>query len=233
MARYNLFDTNINKYTFMKHLNEHLPANASVVSDAGSAYYVASQAINLIKQQRYITSGAQADMGYTLPAAIGVANASEGQVIAITGDGSLQLNIQELQTLVHYQYQIKLFVWNNNGYLSIRTTQKKFFSGRLIGTDAESGISFPNLRKIAAAYDIKYFKIEKIENLDSIIKQVILYDGPVICEVICPENQEIIPTVSSIKKDDGTMLSKPLEDMYPFLERKEFYDEMIVKPLDE
>jgi acetolactate synthase I/II/III large subunit len=224
---------NINKYTFMQHLNKVLPSDATVVSDAGSAYYVTSQAINTRNQQRYITSGAQADMGYTLPAAIGVANATKGEIIAITGDGSLQLNIQELQTLVHFQYKIKLFVWNNNGYLSIRAAQKKFFAGRLIGADPESGISFPNLEKIAAAYDIKYFKVKQVAKLDAVMKSVLSLNEPVICEVICPENQEIIPTVSSIKKNDGTMLSKPLEDMYPFLDRKEFLDQMIIKPINE
>ena len=224
---------NINKYTFIQHLDHHLKDDSVVVSDAGSAYYVTSQSLTIRKNQRYITSGAQADMGYTVPAAIGVATAKNGEVIAITGDGSLQLNIQELQTIVHYQYPIKLFVWNNNGYLSIRTTQRKYFDGRFIGTDEKSGVSLPNLQKISEAYGIKFFKVNKVEELDNTLKEVLSLKEPVICEVMCPENQEIIPTVSSLKKSDGTMVSKPLEDMYPFLDREEFYSEMVVKPIKE
>ena len=223
----------INKYSFMQHLNRYLKDDSVVVSDAGSAYYVVPQSLTITKNQRYITSGAQGDMGYTLPAAIGVATAKGGEVIAITGDGSLQLNIQELQTIVHYQYPIKLFIWNNNGYLSIRATQRKYFEGRFIGTDKESGISLPDLKKISNAYGIKFIRVNKLEELDNILEKVLLQTEPVICEVICPEDQEIIPTVSSIKKEDGTMVSKPLEDMYPFLDREEFYREMIVKPVKE
>mgnify|MGYP000226277981 CR=1 FL=1 len=224
---------NVNTYTFVKYLNKYLKSDSVIVTDTGSAVYVTEQTLTLRKGNRYITSSAQEDMGYTLPAAIGVATVKNGEVIAITGDGSLQLNIQELQTIVHHQYPIKLFVWNNNGYLSIKLTQKRYFEGRLIGTDPTSGISFPKLEKIAAAYGIKYFKIEEVKQLDAVLKQVLSLNEPVICEVICPENQEITPTVSSLKKDDGTMVSKPLEDMYPFLDREEFFNEMIVNPVEE
>lgn len=226
-------DEKINKYTFIDYLCRYLHDNTSVVSDAGSSYYVTSQALRIEKNQRYITSGAQADMGFTLPAAIGVAAASKGDVVGITGDGSFQMNIQELQTLVQYQYPIKLFVWNNNGYLSIRATQRKFFGGREIGTDSASGISFPEIEKIAIAYGIKYYKAEEVSQLDNVLESVMNENGPVLCEIINPENQEIIPTVSSMKKEDGTMVSKPIEDMYPFLDREEFLTEMIVKPLEE
>lgn len=223
----------INKYTFVQFLNRHLKDDSVVVSDAGSAYYVTSQALSTKNNQRYITSGAQADMGYTLPAAIGVATAKNGEVIAITGDGSLQLNIQELQTIAHYQYPIKLFVWNNNGYLSIRTTQRKFFEGRFIGTDPKSGVSLPNLQKIAEAYGIKFYRVDKVNELDSALKEVLSKNEPIICEVMCVEDQEVIPTTSSFKKPDGVMVSKPIEDMYPFLDREEFLKEMIVKPVEE
>ena len=223
----------INKYEFIKSLSHNLGNNSIVVSDAGSAYYVTSQALYLTGQQRYITSGAQADMGFTLPACIGVCLAKNGEVIGITGDGSLQMNIQELQTIVYHHLPIKLFVWNNNGYLSIRTTQDKFFNGRRIGTDKESGVSFPNLQKIAQAYGIAYCRVNSVDILNSTIANVLKKDEAIICEVICPENQEIIPNVSSLKRDDGTMVSKPLEDMYPYLERDEFYTQMLIKPLDE
>lgn len=224
----------VNKYLFVEKLKDHLKADSVVVSDAGSSYYVTSQALKIRDQQRYVTSGAQADMGFTLPAAIGVSVAkADGEVVGITGDGSLQMNIQELQTVVHHQLPIKLVVWNNNGYLSIRTTQRKFFSGRELGTDAQSGLSLPDTEKIAAAYGIPFLRVSESNLLDAALERMMKTKGPVILEVMCPENQEIIPTASSKKLPDGRMVSKPLEDMYPFLDRSEFLANMIVKPLDE
>jgi acetolactate synthase-1/2/3 large subunit len=173
-------------------------------------------------------------MGNTLPAAIGVSVAKDfGEVLGITGDGSFQMNIQELQTIVHNKLPVKIFVWNNDGYLSIRATQSKFCEGRFIGTDKTSGVSFPDTRKIAKAYGIGYFKVSKSKELDKTLEDVLNYPGPVLCEVICLRDQEIVPTVASYKKADGTMVSKPLEDMYPFLDRTEFLSNMIVKPLSE
>jgi len=218
----------INKYYFIEKLIEQLKDNAVVISDAGSTYYVTSQSLKIRAEQRYITSGAQADMGFTLPAAIGAAVAKNGEVIGITGDGSLQMNIQELQTLVHSKIPVKLVVWNNNGYLSIRTTQKKFFAGREIGTDKDSGVSFPETEKIAQAYGLPCFKAEKIGELDKQIERLLEVNGPAILEVMCPHNQEIIPAASSMKLPNGKMVSKPLEDMYPFMDREEFFENMIV-----
>jgi len=227
------YDTDtVNMYEFTKALSELASEDSIVVSDAGSSYYVTSQSFTLNnKKQRYITSGAQADMGFTLPAAIGACIAANKPVIGITGDGSFQLNIQELQTIKHYNLPVKLIVWNNNGYLSIRATQNKFFDGRRIGTDPESGVSFPDVGKIASAYELPYVKINNVAELREKLADVIAASGPVICEVMCPENQEIIPAVSAVKNNDGSMTSKPIEDMYPFLERDEFLNEMIVKSI--
>ena len=127
---------------------------------------------------------------------------------------------------------VKLFVWNNSGYLSIRTTQKKFFEGRFIGVDKDSGVSLPDIKKITDAYGIKYFKIETVEDLEEGIQNVLDWDGPVVCEVICQKWQEVVPTMQGRKNPDGTISAPPLEDMYPFLSREEFHDNMIVKPLD-
>lgn len=223
----------INQYTFVKYLEKYMGIDTAVVADAGSAYYVTAQALSIRANQRYITSGAEADMGFTIPAAIGAAIAKKGDVVAITGDGSFQMNIQELQTIIHYKLPIKIFVWNNNGYLSIRTTQSKFFKGRLLGTDKSSGISFPELRKIADAYGYTYFCANKLLDLDEVLKNTMSSRMPVICEVMCPECQEIIPTISSVKCSDGSMRSKPSEDMYPFLSREEFKNNMIVEPVSE
>lgn len=228
---YEVQENKVNTYTFIKSLERFMQHDSAVVADAGSAYYVTAQGLKLTDKQRYITSGAQADMGFTIPAAIGVSIAKRGEVLAITGEGSFQMNIQELQTIIYHNLPIKIFVLNNGGYLSIRTTQNKFFEGRLMGTEDGTGISFPELDKIATAYGCGYFCAHSLAELDDALERTIAASGPVICEVFCPENQEIIPTVSAMKKDDGTMVSKPFEDMYPFLDREEFISEMIVEAI--
>ena len=223
----------ISMYYFMDHLSKSNKKNSVIVSDAGSAYYVTSQSLKISNEQRYITSGAQADMGFTIPACIGVANASEKNldVIGITGDGSFQTNLQELQTIKHHNYPIKIFVLNNKGYLSIRTTQRKFFNDRFVGTNEASGISFPETCEIAKAYGIKYFSLKTNKEVENSINDVLEYSGPLICEVMCREWDQVLPTISSKKTSDGKMVSKPLEDMFPFLTREEFSDNMIVEPL--
>ena len=171
-------------------------------------------------------------MGFTLPACIGVALAREGDVIGISGDGSLPFNVQELQTIVHHNLPVKLFVWNNDAYLSIRNTQDRFFEGRHIGTTPKSGVSLPSVEKIAHSYGIPYLYAD-LSNLDESIKNTINYDGPVICEVMCKIKQEVIPTLMGKLNEDGSMTPKPLEDLYPFLSREELHSNMIVEPLKE
>lgn len=225
----------INMYVFVEELSKVLKKDSVVIGDAGSAVYVPPQALKTTeKEQRYITSGGQAEMGFSLPAAIGVSIArNRGEVLAITGDGSLQMNIQELQTLKHYQLPVKLFVWNNDGYLSIRATQNKFFDGRFIGTDKTSGVSFPDLEKLAYAYDLKYIKIASVGDINDKLLEVLAYDEPVVCEVMSIRDQSIAPTVSSKQNKEGKMISMPIEDMAPFLNREEFLSNMIVKPIIE
>lgn len=224
----------INMYYFVETLSRMLKKDSVVVSDAGSAFYVVSQGLRVNGAQRYVTSGGQADMGFALPASIGVSAArGHGEVLAITGDGSFQMNIQELQTLVHNRLPVKLFVWNNDGYLSIRTSQNKFCDRRLIGTDSTSGVSFPSVEKIAKAYGIKYLKASAPDALPSAISRAMAYKGPVLCEVVCPRDQEVVPCSASSRLPDGRMVSLPLEDMYPFLDRAEFHKQMIVKPVED
>ena len=225
-------DTGIDLYDFTGKLNNHKPDNSVVISDAGSAYYVCSQATGIKGKNRYITSSAQAEMGFTVPACIGAAFAGSPCVIGVTGDGSVQMNIQELQTIKHHQLPIKLFVWNNSGYLSIRTTQKKFFEGREIGTDDDSGVSFPDLGRIAHAYDIDYAKVSDYDSLAPAMETIFSFDGPMIIEVMCQKWQEVVPTLQGRKNPDGTISAPPLEDMYPFLPREEFHDNMIVEEVD-
>jgi acetolactate synthase-1/2/3 large subunit len=222
----------VDLYYFTEVLSNLLPEKASVIGDAGSAYYVPCQSLKLTPPQRLIVPGAQAEMGFTIPAAIGVAVGSpESTVVGITGDGSFQFNLQELQTIKHHNLPVKLFVWNNNGYLSIRKTQERFFDGDYIGTSPDSGVSLPPLESIAKAYSIPYVCIEKTKDCPSVVESVLASKGPIICEVMCNDAQEVLPTISSMKKEDGTIIGRPLEDMHPLLSREEFYGEMIVEPI--
>lgn len=168
-------------------------------------------------------------MGY-MPAVIGVAAAAKGkEVYCITGDGSLQMNIQELQTIAHNKLPVKLMVFNNKGYLLIRHTQKNFCGGRLIGESPQSGVSFPDLRKIAKAYDINYMKIAKPFDLDAKIEQLKEAKSAIICEVMMPEEQLLIPRVASKKLDNGAMVSMPYDDMFPYLPREEYLNNCLYK----
>ena len=219
----------INSYLFIDQLSKQSSENDIFISDAGGTFYSMSQGIQLTKQnQRYITSGAMATMGYSLPAAIGVAFATNNRVLAITGDGSLQQNIQELQTLIQYNLPVKLFVLNNDGLNSTRSMQKNYFESRLFGESKTSGISFPDTLKVAEAYGIKAIRIDSYENLSKVIDDVLSYDGPVVCDVVVPRDQLIIPTVGSKVNDDGSMTSRPLEDMLPFLDRDEYRSNLYV-----
>lgn len=222
----------INIYNFVEKLSEKNKIDAITISDAGSAYYATSQCLKITDNQRYITSGAQADMGFSLPAAIGAAIASERKnIIAITGDGSFQMNIQELQTIVNFNLPVKIFVLNNGGYLSIRNTMDKFFESRYYGTDKNSGLSFPEIEKIAYAYNIPYYKLATSEDLDDKLEKILNYDGYVLVEVICPFKQDMVPSSSAKINKDGKLVSQPLENMFPFLSEEEFKSEMIINPL--
>ena len=221
----------VDLYYFMKVLNDRKRIDDVVISDAGSAFYVCAQATEIQGAQRFITSSSQAEMGFTIPACIGAAFAKDGEVIGVTGDGSFMMNLQELQTIAHYNLPVKLFVWNNEGYLSIRTTQKKFFEGREIGTDAESGVSIPNIREVVKSFGIEHVYADAKE-LDHAVRTTLDHDGPIVCEVLCEKWQEVVPTMQGRKNADGTISAPPLEDMYPFLSREEFHDNMIIKPLD-
>ena len=219
----------INTYVFIDELSKQSSSGDVFISDAGGTYYSMSQGIQLTKpNQRYITSGAMATMGFSLPAAIGVAFATNNRVLAITGDGSLQQNIQELQTLIQYNLPIKLFVLNNDGLNSTRVMQKNYFEDRFLGESKNSGISFPDIIKVADAYGINAIRISNQKELSTDLNTVLSSDGPMICDVIVPRDQLIIPTVGSKVNDDGTMSSRPLEDMFPFLDRDEYRSNLYI-----
>lgn len=232
LPEYKKLPSRINIYYFIDRLSDYLMKSDVVITDAGSAFYAGSQGIKIKKGMRYITSGGFATMGYSLPASIGACVGNRRKrIICITGDGSFQQNIQELQTAIHYRLPVKIFVLNNEGYLSIRFTQKKYFEKRLIGEGKSSGVSFPDTSKIAKAYGISYYRASVNKELDRAIENTLKNNGPVICEIMTPPEQQIIPTVASRRREDGSMVSKPLEDMYPFLSRREFLNNMVIDPV--
>ncbi len=216
----------INFYEFAEVLSNTLLGDESIVTDAGSAFYVMGQAFKCKANQRYIVSGAMGAMGYALPAAIGCAAADKSRpVVCVTGDGSLQMNIQELQTLKHYNLNVKLFVINNEGYASIRNTQKGFFHGQYVGASNDSGVTMPCLEKIVAAYDLAYIAIDNRATLAEQIAKALQTLGPVVVGIKAQPGQVILPATASVKLADGRMRSNPLQKMSPELPPEVFAEE--------
>jgi acetolactate synthase-1/2/3 large subunit len=223
----NLSDENgVNPYLALKRFYNVAPPNKITICASGSIVTNIWHMVNIKKNDNFIISS-QGDMGFELTSAIGCQIAEPHKmVIPIFGEGSLQLNIQELQTIVHHKLPIKILIFNNNAYGANFITQNLYFKS-LFGTNPESGLSFPKTEKIANAYGIKYMSINKNEEIDNIFTSFLKIDGAVICEVFCSIQQRT-PKLSSVKNDDGTFSSRPFEDMEPFLDREEFKKEMIV-----
>lgn len=232
LPEYKKIKDGVNSFYFIDVLSEKLDNNAVIVTDMGTAFTCTMQTFKIKYGQRLFTSSGHSPMGFGLPGAIGACFATgKKKVICIVGDGGLQMNIQELQTLVHYNLPIILFVLNNGGYLTIKLMQQNNF-GRYVGSEPTSGLSFPDIVKIANAYGIKAERISNNEELHAKIDNVLVQNEPFICEIMMPENQLLIPRVPSLKNPDGTIASRPIEELYPFLSREEFLQNMIVKPID-
>lgn len=224
----------VNSYYFFDALSGHMKKGDVLVTDQGATFYSYTVAFKNKRGQHAFTNGGFSPMGYGLPAAIGACFAhGRKPVVCVHGEGGLEMNIQELQTIKHYKLPIKLFVFNNNGYLSIKHTQNAYFNGRLVGCDPSSGVSCVDISRQAAAYDLPYYKAENHSSLDEVFKKSLALKGPAVIEVIMDPLQPFLPKVASARKSNGQMVSKPLEDMYPFLPREQFYSEMIVKPVPE
>lgn len=222
----------VNSFHFVDQLTQKLDHDAVVVTDMGTSFTCTMQTFRTKAGQRLFTSSGHASMGFGLPGAIGACFGHERrQTICISGDGGLQMNIQELQTMVTYKLPIILFVLNNKGYLTIKLMQQNHF-GRYVGSDPGSGVVCPDMIKVATAYDIPSLRINNQQELAEHLDSVLAQPGPFICEIMMPEDQPLIPRVSSLKKPDGTIISKPLEDLYPFLDREEFAANMIVPPVE-
>lgn len=222
----------VNLYEFTESLSKVLPDFSTVLSDSGLQELIIPSNLNLKTGQRSIHPSAQGSMGYALPAAIGVHYSGSENVIAVIGDGSIMMNLQELQTISYLNIPIKIIVINNNVYSVIRQRQQDLFRKRTIGTDPSNGVSCPDFKKVADSYDIKYLKIENSINLSDNLLKLINLQGPVICEVMGDENQKYIHNSFTIGKNKR-FVKRTLEDQSPFLERDVFLSEMVIAPIDQ
>jgi acetolactate synthase-1/2/3 large subunit len=212
----------VNTYVFMDELAERLGPEDVVIAGNGMDVVSYYQAFRVKPGQRGIFSGNWGAMGWDLPQAVGAAVAAGGRrVVLVTGDGSIQLNIQELLTIGHHRLPVCVFLFNNGGYASIRATQKAFFDGRFVGADLGSGVANPDFRLLAGAYGLDYARIDGPDQLGPGLDRILAGPLPVLCEVRVAPAQGVSPKASAFKREDGTLESRPLEDMAPFLPREE------------
>ena len=213
----------INPYVFIEKLFEQLQEDDRIICGNGAACVITFQAAKIKQGQRMFTNSGCAAMGYGFPAALGVAVSDNSRrTVCIDGDGSIMMNLQELATVAYNKLNLKLFLLNNNGYLSIRQTQRNLFQPPFIGIDSQSGVGFPNFEKLADAFGVGYYRIEKENTASSIAASVLESDGPCICEVIVDPNQNFEPKSSSKVLPDGRIVSPSMDDMAPFLSREEY-----------
>lgn len=213
----------LNPYVFVKEFTSGLKEDDKIICGNGSACVIGFQAAVIKEHTRLFTNSGCAAMGYGFPAAIGACVEEKGKrVICLDGDGSFQMNLQELQTVVYNKLNLKILYLNNNGYHSIRQTQTNLFKGQpLVGVCDGNGVSFPDMEKIAWAYGIPYIKVTKIEDIEKLLKAMET-DGPLFAEIVVDVAQNFAPKLSSKVLPDGKIVSPEIDDMFPFLERDEY-----------
>lgn len=233
LPEYEMQEKYVNIFHFISVLSDELSENEIILPTAsGSGFTSSHQALKIKHGQRCFTSNGFAEMGFDVPGAIGACIGSDKKrVITVTGDGGVQMNIQEFQTIVHHQLPIKLFILNNRGYLTIRHTENALFDGQEAGTGPETGVSLPDILRLGDVYGFKTFRLPNHKHMRKTIRQILDTQGPVICEVIMDPLQALVPKTSFKQLPDGRLVSPPLEDLYPFLDRKEFLDNMIIPPI--
>lgn len=231
-------ETLVSGYHFIEQLSEALREDDVITTANAAASVMLMQAVRLRGQQRVLANSGSASMGWDLPSAIGACvagerNGASPRVICLAGDGSIMMNLQELQTIVHHRWPVKIFVWNNGVYLSMRTTQDSFFGGNRIGEGSASGVSSPDFVRVAEAFGLRAMRIENNHKLRTEIEEALAGEDSVLCEIMMPADELMLPKTSSLRLPDGRMVSKPLEDMFPFLPRDEFRANMLIEPLEE
>jgi len=225
----------INNYAFMKYLSDLLPSNSLVIpGSSGACSEVTMQAFQVKKGCRVYNSEGLGAMGFGIPAAIGGCIASgKKETISVDGDGGFVMNVQELELVRRYNLPIKFFVLNNDGYGSIKTTQNTHFGGRLVASDPSSGLTLPSIELTASAYKIPFVRIENQNNLKQELKEVLDTTGPIICELMVDPNHITLPKASVYKKEDGSFATRPMEDLFPFLDRDEFQENLMIGEYNE
>lgn len=219
----------VNSYQFIDRLSERFAPDEVVVTDMGTALTCTHQAIKLTAGQRLVTSTGVGEMGFGLPGGIGACFARPGKrVVLIAGDGSFMMNLQELQTVVHHKLPLKIFLYTNDAYLTIKHTQSALFNGRLAGTDSKTGVSCPDFKKVAAAFGIRVVVLDDCSKMDAAIQETLHGDDAVLCDIRMHPMQPLVPKVSFSLQSDGSLISPPLEDLYPFLPREKLRQEMII-----
>ena len=212
----------VNPYVFAEALFDALEEDDIVVTGDGTACVTVFQAANLKRGQRLFTNSGCASMGYDLPAAVGAAHAAGGRrIICLAGDGSIMMNLQELQTIVGKALPVKVFVLNNDGYHSIRQTQQNYFADNIVGCGPDSGLTFPDFARLAGGFALASSRIADHASLADGIRAALAGDAPHLCEVMLDKAQQFAPKLASRRLEDGTMVSPSLEDMAPFLPREE------------
>ncbi len=224
----------VNSYVFIDALCDELRANDVVVTDMGTSLTCTHQTFKVKHGQRVFTSTGLAPMGFGLPAAIGAwFGCQNDRVICLHGDGGLQMNIQELQTLMHYQVPVKLFVLNNREYVTIKHTQKEYFDGYIVAADPASGYSAPDFVSVAEAYGLSTATIADHKKLGEQIRAVLSMPGPVVCDVCMAPDQPLVPILLQHRRADGVVVTDPIERLSPYLPEKEFRKNMLVPPLED
>jgi len=222
-------DGYINSYDFIDELSKQFADDEIIVTDMGTALTCTHQAIRLNKKQRLITSTGLGEMGYGLPGAIGASFASDKKrVILITGDGSMMMNLQEMQTIIHHRLPLKLFIYINDAYLTIKNTQMGLFGKKFTGSDNDSGVSCPDYSKLGKAFGFTTFRLKEKKDMASTIQDVIHTEGPVLCEIYIHPLQPHLPKLSFSLNPDGSLVSPPIEDLFPFLSREQLEKEMVI-----
>ena len=225
-----------NVYAFVRYLSSRLPENSLTAVSNGACCVVGNQAYVIQKGSRMANNSAIASMGYGLPAAIGTCiGGGRRQTICLEGDGSIMMNLQELQTILTNKLPIKIFLINNNGYHSIRLTQNNLFKEHCkVGIGPESGdLSFPEFEKLAKAFGYPYYSAHSNAEMKRAVDTVLALDGPAFCEIFTDTKQVWEPKSSTKRLPDGTLVSPPLEDLAPFLPREELEKQMFIPLMPE
>lgn len=217
----------VNSYVFFKALSDAMTKDDGLVTGIGLDAVSMYQGFEVKPGQRAFVNKNFGPMGWCLPAGIGACIGRDRKsTVLVTGDGSFQFNSQELVTIWHNKLPLKIFVFNNGAYESIRATQNNLFDGRVVGADAKSGVGIPDFKKLAKVFDFPYFKIQKNSECNKKISNVLKTKGPVLCEVNISYLQKRIPKAATFRNKEGNLESKPLEDMAPFLPPEELQENM-------